>query len=100
MVYKILKGEIDLKITQVDVTKKRKEGSRIRGYAKVKIDDCFVIGDIRIIEGDEKLFIAMPSRKVESENGESKYKDIVHPINAETRAMFEDAIIKAYNEAE
>jgi stage V sporulation protein G len=90
-----------LKITQVEVTKKTKEGSRIRGFAKVTIDDCFLINDIRIIEGDEKLFIAMPSRKkVESEDGEIKYKDICHPLNAETRALFEEAIISKYNEAE
>ena len=89
-----------MKITQVEVTKKSKEGSRIRGFARDYIDDCFVINDIRIIEGDEKLFIAMPSRKVESENGDVKYKDICHPLNSETRAIFEEAIIKAYNEAE
>ena len=90
-----------MKITQVEVKKKTKEGSRIRGFAKVYIDDCFVVNDIRIIEGDEKLFIAMPSRKkVESENGEVKYIDICHPLNQETRDMFEEAIISKYNEAE
>lgn len=89
-----------MKITQVEVTKKTKEGSRIRGFARVYIDDCFVVNDIRIIEGDEKLFIAMPSRKVEAENGEVKYKDICHPLNQETRTMFEEAIIAKYNEAE
>ena len=89
-----------MKITQVEVTKKTKEGSRIRGFARVTIDDCFLINDIRIIEGDEKLFIAMPSRKVEGEDGEVNYKDICHPLNSETRALFEEAIISKYNEAE
>ena len=89
-----------MKITKVEVIKKSREGSRIRGFARVYIDDCFVINDIRIIEGDEKLFIAMPSKKVEGENGEIKHRDICHPLNSETRAMFEETIIKAYNEAE
>lgn len=89
-----------MKITQVDVTKKTKEGSRIRGFARVTIDDCFLINDIRIIEGDEKMFIAMPSRKVEDEDGTVKYKDICHPLNSEVRAMFEEAIINEYNKAE
>lgn len=89
-----------MKITQVDITKKSKEGSRIRGFARVTIDDCFLINDIRIIEGDEKMFIAMPSRKVEEEDGTIKYKDICHPLNSETRAMFEEAVINEYNKAE
>ena len=73
-----------------------KENSRMRGKASVVLDDCFAIHDIRIIEGNDGLFIAMPSRQ--KSNGE--YRDIAHPINQETRKMFEDEIIKAYNEAE
>ena len=65
----------------------------MKGIASVVIDDCFDIKDIRIIEGEKGLFIAMPSRKYP--NGE--YRDVAHPINAETRAMFEDAIIEEYN---
>ncbi len=85
-----------MNITKVDVHKVEKEGSRMKGVASVLIDDCLAIHDIRIIEGDEGLFIAMPSRKT----NDDKYKDIVHPINKETRKMFEDKIFEAYNEAE
>ena len=85
-----------MKITSVNVRKIKKEGSRMKGIASVLIDDCFAIHDIRIIEGDNGLFIAMPSRK--TANG--GYRDIAHPINPETRALFEEAILEAYKTAE
>ena len=85
-----------MKITSINVRKEEKENSRMRGKASVTIDDCFVIHDIRIIEGNEGLFIAMPSRQ--KANGE--YRDVAHPINQETRKMFQDEVLKAYNEAE
>ena len=82
-----------MEITSVKVHKTEREGSRMKGYATVTIDDCFVVRNIRIIEGDEKLFIAMPSRKV----ADDRYEDIAHPINAETRKLFEDKILEEYN---
>lgn len=82
-----------MEITSVKVHKTEREGSRMKGYATVTIDDCFVVRNIRIIEGDEKMFIAMPSRKVT----EDRYEDIAHPINAETRKLFEDKILEEYN---
>lgn len=85
-----------MKITSVKVHKTEKENSRMKGIVSVVIDDCFVIRDIRIIQGDDKLFIAMPSRKV----ADDKHHDIAHPINQETREMFEKAILDAYNETE
>ena len=85
-----------MKITSVNVRKVEKEGSRMKGIASVLIDDCFAIHDIRIIEGDNGLFIAMPSRK--TANG--GYRDIAHPINPQTRALFEEAILEAYKTAE
>lgn len=85
-----------MKITSINVRKEEKENSRMRGKASVTIDDCFVIHDIRIIEGNDGLFIAMPSRQ--KANGE--YRDVAHPINQETRKMFQDEILKAYKEAE
>ena len=81
-----------MQITSVNVKKIEKEESRMKGIASVLIDDCFAIRDIRIIAGNEGLFIAMPSRK----NADGEYHDIAHPINAETRKMFEDAIFEAY----
>ena len=78
-----------MQITSVTVRKIEKEGSRMKGIASVLLDDAFAVHDIRIIEGDNGLFIAMPSRK-----------DIAHPINPDVRKQFEDAIIDEYNKAE
>ena len=74
-----------MKITSVNVRRVEK--------ASVLLDDSFAIHDIRIIEGDNGLFIAMPSRKTAT----GGYRDIVHPINPETRKIFEDAILKEYD---
>ena len=82
-----------MKITSVNVRKIEKEGSRMKGIASVLLDDSFAVHDIRVIEGDNGLFIAMPSRKTAT----GAYRDIAHPINPEVRSMFEDAIIEAYN---
>lgn len=84
-----------MKITSVNVRKIEKDGSRMKGIASVLIDDSFAVHDIRIIEGDNGLFIAMPSRKT----AVGGYRDIAHPINPEVRAMFEEAILDAYNKA-
>ena len=85
-----------MKITSVNVRKIEKEGSRMKGIASVLLDDSFAVHDIRIIEGDNGLFIAMPSRKTAA----GGYRDIAHPINPEVRSMFEDAILEAYEKAE
>ena len=85
-----------MKITSVNVRKIDKEGSRMKGIASVLLDDSFAVHDIRIIEGDNGLFIAMPSRKTAT----GGYRDIAHPINPEVRAMFEKAILEAYEKAE
>ena len=87
-----MKGEVHLKITSVSVRKVEKEDSRMKGIASVTLDDSFVIHDIRIIEGDEGLFIAMPSRKTAT----GGYRDIAHPINQEVRQLFEETIFEAY----
>ncbi|MBQ3436135.1 MAG: septation regulator SpoVG [Bacilli bacterium] len=85
-----------MEITSVNVRKIEKEGSRMKGIASVLLDDSFVVHDIRIIEGDNGLFIAMPSRKTPT----GGYRDIAHPINPEVRSMFEEAIIKEYENTE
>jgi len=84
-----------MKITSVNVRKIEKEGSRMKGIASVLLDDSFAVHDIRVIEGENGLFIAMPSRKTAT----GGYRDIAHPINPEVRSMFEEAIIDAYNNA-
>ena len=85
-----------MEITSVKIRKVERENSRMKGIASVLIDDSFAVHDIRIIEGDNGLFIAMPSRKT----AVGGYRDIAHPINPEVRAMFEEAIFEAYKNAE
>lgn len=84
-----------MQITNVFIRKVNSE-SRMKAVANVTFDDAFVVKDIKLIEGPDGLFIAMPSRK--TPNGE--YKDIAHPINPETRAKVQNAIITAYETAE
>ena len=83
-----------MKITSVSIHKVEEDpkNPKMKGRASVIIDDCFVINDIRIIEGDQGLFAAMPSRKTSS----GKYRDVAHPINQETRQYFEDTIVEEY----
>lgn len=81
-----------MKITSVSVRITEKEDSKMKGIASVLLDDCFAVHDIRIIEGENGLFTAMPSRKTAT----GLYRDIAHPINPECRKMFEDAVIEAY----
>ena len=64
----------------------------MRGFASVTLDDMFAVHDIRILEGDNGLFLAMPSKQI----APGEYKDIAHPINQEARQMFSDAIIEEY----
>ena len=85
-----------MQITSVTVRKIEKEGSRMKGIASVLLDDAFAVHDIRIIEGDNGLFIAMPSRKTAT----GGYRDIAHPINPDIRKQIENAIIDEYNKAE
>ncbi len=82
-----------MKITSVTVRKFERDGNRMKGIATVVVDDAFAIHDIRIIEGDNGLFIAMPSRKTAT----GEYKDIAHPINTEVRNMFQNAILEEYS---
>ena len=79
-----------MEITSVKIRKVEK------GIASVVVDNAIAIHDIRIIEGDNGLFIAMPSRKTPV----GEYKDIAHPINQEVRTMFEKEILDAYDKAE
>lgn len=85
-----------MKITEVQIRKIEKENSRMKGIATVILNDEFAVHDIRVIEGSNGLFIAMPSRK--TVNGD--YRDIAHPITKESRAKFEEAVLNAYNNVE
>lgn len=82
-------------ITDIRIRKIDKEG-KMKAVASITIDDVFVVHDIKIIDGDKGLFIAMPSKK--STDGE--YRDIAHPINSETRDSIQKQILDAYASAE
>lgn len=82
-----------MQITDIRVRKTYDKG-KMKAIVSVTFDDQFVIHDIKIIEGDNGIFIAMPSRKMP--NGE--FKDIAHPINLETRVDIQNKVLKAYEE--
>ena len=84
-----------MQITDIRIRKTEREG-KLKAVASITIDDELVVHDIKIIEGDRGLFIAMPSKK--GANGE--YRDIAHPINSETRTRLQDLILDAYSKAE
>lgn len=83
-----------MQITDVKVRKINAEG-RMKAVVSVTFDDCFVVHDIKVIEGQEKLFIAMPSRKTP----DGEFKDIAHPINAEMRELLQDTVLAKYEES-
>ncbi|MCQ4699205.1 septation regulator SpoVG [Paeniclostridium sordellii] len=83
-----------MKITDVRVRKLTDEG-KMKCIVSFSFNNLFVVHDIKVIEGHNGLFIAMPSRKI----GEGNFRDIAHPINAEMRQMLEDEVLKAYHEA-
>jgi stage V sporulation protein G len=86
-------GEL-MEITDVRVRKINEEG-KMRAVVSVTFDNEFVVHDIKVIEGQNGLFIAMPSRKTP----EGEFKDIAHPINSETRAKIQNAILSEYEKA-
>ena len=83
-----------MKITNVRVYKFKKEGSNLKGFANITIDDCLVVNDIKIMDGQKGLFIAFPSKK----GNDDKYNDIVFPITKEAREAITNRIIKEYEE--
>ena len=85
-----------MEITNITIKKLEDQEKNLKAFASVTLNDSFVINDIRVIEGDKGLFIAMPSRKTP----DGKFKDVAHPINQETRSMFEEKIFEAFNNAE
>lgn len=80
-----------MNITDVRIRKIISEG-RLRAIVSITIDDQFAVHDIKVVQGDERLFVAMPSRR--DENG--VFRDIVHPISASGRKLVEETILEAY----
>jgi stage V sporulation protein G len=85
------KGVDVMQITDVRVRKVEKDG-KMKAVVSITIDDEFVVHDIKVIEGEKGLFIAMPSRKA----ADGEYRDIAHPINSETRERIQSMILDRY----
>ncbi len=82
-----------MKITDVRIRKVAKEG-KMKAVVSITIDEEFVVHDIKVIEGEKGLFIAMPSRKA----SDGEYRDIAHPINSATRDFIQKMILEKYEE--
>ena len=82
-----------MQITDIRIRKVDKEG-KMKAVVSITIDDEFVVHDIKVIEGDKGLFIAMPSRKA----SDGEYRDIAHPINSGTRERIQNLILEKYDE--
>ena len=80
-----------MQITDVRIRKVAKEG-KMKAVVSITIDNEFVVHDIKVIEGEKGLFIAMPSRKA----ADGEYRDIAHPINSDTRNMIQTLILEQY----
>ncbi len=83
-----------MQITDVRIRQVAKEG-KMKAVVSITLDNEFVVHDIKVIDGDKGLFIAMPSRKT----GEGEYRDIAHPINSGTRDMIQKTILEQYEKA-
>ena len=83
-----------MRITDVRVRKITKEG-KMKAVVSITLDDEFVVHDIKVIEGEKGLFIAMPSKK----SADGEYRDIAHPINQNTRETFQRTILESYEKA-
>ena len=89
-----VKGVIQMQITDIRIRSVEKEG-KMKAGVSITIDDEFVVHDIKIIEGEKGMFIAMPSRKA----ADGEYRDIAHPINTATRERLQSMILSKYQES-
>lgn len=79
-----------MKVTEVKVFPVNED--RLKAYVSITLDNCFVVRDLKVIQGTSGLFVAMPSKK----RKDGQFRDIAHPLNQETRAMIEDLVFEAY----
>ena len=82
-----------MRVTDVRIRKLNHEG-KMKAIVSITLDDQFVVHDVRVIEGNNGLFVAMPSKRTP----DGEFKDIAHPINSETREIIQSAVLLAYNE--
>jgi stage V sporulation protein G len=83
-----------LKITDIRIRLINNEDSKLKAVASITIEDCFVVHDIKVLEGNQGFFVSMPSRKTP----EGEYKDVAHPINTPTREEINKLILAKYEE--
>ncbi len=81
-----------MKISDIRIRLVEKDENKLKAVASITIDECFVVHDIKVIEGKDGYFISMPSKKTP----DGKFKDIAHPINPATREELSNLIIEAY----
>lgn len=79
-----------MKITEVKVFPVNEE--RLKAYVTITLDNCFVVRDLKVIQGTSGLFVAMPSKK----RKDGQFRDIAHPLNQDTRKMIEDSVFEAF----
>ena len=81
-----------MKVSDIRIKIVEKENSKLKAYVSITIDECFVVHDIRVIEGKDGYFVSMPAKKAP----DGSHIDIVHPINTETRMSLKEQIVEAY----
>ncbi len=81
-----------MNISEVRVRLVKKDEGKLKAVASITIDNCFVVHDVKILEGTDDFFIAMPSKKTP----DGEYKDIVHPLNTETREMLKKIVLEEF----
>lgn len=84
-----------MEVTDVRLRRVQTDG-RMRAIASITLDNEFVVHDIRVIDGNEGLFVAMPSKRTP----DGEFRDIAHPINSATRSKFQEAVLAAYEQSE
>ena len=91
----ILRGAHYMKVTDVRLRKIQTDG-RMKALVSITLDESFVVHDLRVIEGNSGLFVAMPSKRTP----DGEFRDIAHPINSEMRQEIQDAVMKVYEETD
>ncbi len=84
-----------MKISDVRIRLMQNDDSKLKAIANITIDDCFVVHDIKILEGNQGYFVNMPSRKTP----DGQYKDVAHPINTPTREELNKLVLEAFEKA-
>lgn len=84
-----------MKITEVKINLVRNQNP-LKAFASITIDDCFAVHDLRIIRTENKIFVAMPSKRIPDRSQAQEYRDIAHPIKKETRDEIERLVLEKY----